>query len=316
MSRKLFGKSFPYLRYTPFPSRRMSPFRYVGGKSMLAYHILPWLDWGEVYVEPFCGGASVFWQKEPHPVEVLNDINEDIVNVFRCLQDKKLFWDLARRIAWTPYSKAEFERAKQTLKESSDPVDRAWALVVASSQSVNGNLSCWSRSFVSRGGMSSGNSRWRGRIAILRWWHDRLTRVQLDCRDALEVIQYWDSPKTIFYLDPPYLLGTRKGKSYYRFELTDLQHRELLSLLLKVKGNVVLSSYSNELYDSFLRSAGWEEIRVSVKCPAPVLCGADRKENGDGSVSSRESFGRDEVLWISPGLVKAVGRNNTFSTLL
>lgn len=83
---------------------------------------------GRPYCEPYAGAASVFWSRDPAPVEVLNDLDDRIVNLFRVLQDREQFEELRHRIMWTPYARAEFGRALDILKTGSDdPVERAGA---------------------------------------------------------------------------------------------------------------------------------------------------------------------------------------------
>lgn len=269
----------------PAPRRTMAPIRWYGGKGRLAHKIVPLLPPGQVYVEPYCGAASVFWHLEPpRPVEVLNDLDGDIINLFRVLQRPRAFASLAHRITWTPHSRAEFVRALRT--KSSDPIERAWATMVRHSQGFAGKAKCagnWQRGFGSSCGMAKEASDWRKRIERLQWWHDRLTRVQLDNRDALEVIRHWDSPDTVFYVDPPYVQDTRvKGRrNDYAHECSDDHHAQLVDVLRAIKGKAVLSGYATGIYAP-LRRDGWKVRRFEVACYA-----------------SRARSKRTEVAWIS-----------------
>jgi DNA adenine methylase len=115
-----------------------SPIRYYGGKGTMVRKLLKLVpDGGEPYVEPYCGGASLFFAREPAPVEVLNDLNEEVVNLFRVFQDKASFEELRHRLMWTPYARKEFERALE-VSEDSDPVTRAWATFVKLNQGFSG----------------------------------------------------------------------------------------------------------------------------------------------------------------------------------
>mgnify|MGYP000667710245 CR=1 FL=1 len=287
----------------PKPSRIMAPFRYYGGKGHLARRLVPLLPRGQVYVEPFCGAASVFWHlPRPYPVEVLNDLDEDIVGVFRALQDKHEFEQLAHRLTFTPYSRAEFVRALRTLRDpDATPLDRAWAAVVAFNQSLAGLAERpgeWGRVFGSARGMASTSSFWRSRLRVLQVWHDRLTRVQLDCRDALEVIRYWDSPDTVFYIDPPYSPSTRVPgeRQVYRHEFTDAQHSALIDTLLQLKGKAVVSGYRTSLYDRL----DWPRIEVRTACSGS---NHNRGTKMCGKGAGIRHVPRTEVLWISPSCV-------------
>lgn len=281
------------------PNRVMAPVWYYGGKGNMAGKIVPLIPEGNVYVEPYCGAASIFWRLPPREVEVLNDIYEEIINLFRVLQDSKTFAELRHRLIWTPYSISEFRRALSIGRGEGDSsqVDMAWAFFVRQGQGFNGLSGTegnWSRVFVSSRDMAKTASSWRGRMKNLDFWHNRLTRVQLDCRDALEVIRYWDSPDTVFYCDPPYVPGTRKSKNVYAHEVDLDHHRKLVSTLLKVKGKVLLSGYGHLVYWP-LQKAGWKKINFQTACHAANK-GRGTKLRGKGAVT--EHVPRTEVLWI------------------
>ena len=101
------------LEAIPEPTRTMAPFRWPGGKGHLAKWVVSYLPRNaKVYVEPYAGAASVLWHlPEPYPIEVLNDLDERIVNLFRVLQDREKFEELLHRLVWTPYARSEFVRA-------------------------------------------------------------------------------------------------------------------------------------------------------------------------------------------------------------
>jgi DNA adenine methylase len=281
------------------PNRVMAPVMWYGGKGNLARRLMPHLPPGKVYVEPYCGAASMFWHlQEPRPVEVLNDLDGEIINLFRCLQDKAAFEELMHRLIWTPYSLDEFRRALQTPLDA-PPIDRAWALFVRQNQGFGGVAETeghWGRTFTSTRGMAGLASNFRGRIKLLTRWHDRLTRVQLDSRDALKVIRYWDSADTVFYLDPPYVTGTRvKGTTdVYSHEQDDEHHAELVELLLSIEGQAMLSGYAHEIYVP-LEHAGWERIELATTSSAASR-GRGTKLRGKGS--ALEHAKRTEVIWV------------------
>ena len=247
----------------------MSPFKYFGGKGLLARWIVSFLPRGKIYVEPFCGAASVFWHlPAPYPIEVLNDLDGDIVNVFRVLQDPQKFKLLAHKLTWTPYSLAEMMKANEVVfGDCEDPVERAWGVIVLANFSVAHSLDApslerrWGRDLLHiDNGMAGGCNDWRKRLTLLDFWHERLTRVQIDNRPALEVIRYWDTEETVFYLDPPYPHQTRKGGGY-RCEMTDEDHYELIDTLLTLEGKVVLSTYPSPIYDR-LKGHGLSLIHI------------------------------------------------------
>jgi DNA adenine methylase len=116
-----------------------APFKYFGGKGKMLAKLLPLLPSHKVYVEPFCGAASLFFAKPTSPVEVLNDLNEDVVNVFRVLQNKETHEELRFRLMYTPYARSEFVRAIEMLdRKDLTPVDRAWAFMVRQNMGFGG----------------------------------------------------------------------------------------------------------------------------------------------------------------------------------
>ena len=252
--------------------RLRAPIQYYGGKGNMISRILPLFPPHHLYCEPFGGAASLLFAKTPASVEVYNDLNQQVVNLFRCLQDKAKFEALQHRLRHTLYSRAEFARAIEIDRnEQADDLDRAWAVFVLHNQGFGGKPpplipANWGRVFTSTRGMAQCNSAWIMRLSMLPDWHRRLLMVQIDCREALEVIRYWDRPDTLFYVDPPYILNTRRGGKAYPHEMTDAQHRELVDLIQQVCGKVILSAYNHPIYD-VLESAGWRKITYQNVLP-------------------------------------------------
>ena len=279
--------------------RLRAPFQYFGGKGNMLTKLLPLLPPHKVYVEPFCGAASLFFAKTPSPVEVLNDLNEDVVNVFRVLQDKETHEELRFRLMYTPYARSEFLRAIEMLKrEDLTPVDRAWAFMVKQNMGFGGKGGAkggnWGRVFISKQGCADVCNSWLMRLSMLDAWRWRLMTVQIDCRDALEVIRYWDSPDTLFYVDPPYVAETRKTLDAYAYEMTADQHKELVESLLGIKGKAVVSGYEHPLYSPFAQS-GWKVYKFHTACYA---AGRIRQNGLQGDGSALAKVPRTEVVWV------------------
>jgi len=289
------------IELTRMPS---APFRWYGGKGCVTRWILshfpPPSAAFKVYVEPFAGAASVFWSlPRRYEVEVLNDIDERIVNVFRVLQCKQKFSELLHRLLWTPYSLAEFRRAGAILDgEAADDVTRAWAFLVVLNQGFAGHTAhtpgCWGRTFTTR----ATRSYW-ARVAFLREFHARLANVQLDCRDALDVIAYWDRPETLFYVDPPYVISTRRYGRYDN-EMTDEQHEQLVDTLLKLQGGAIVSGYAHPIYGQ-LEKYGWHRVDYERSCDA---IGRIRKSRSQGQTRRLANALRIHSLWISPTVAR------------
>jgi len=185
-----------------------APVVWPGGKGGMLRKLLPLIPpGGEPYCEPYAGAAWVLFARPPAPAEVLNDLDGDLINLFRVLQDRTRCRELYRRLRYTLYARAELVRAMDILRNgSTDPVERAWAYFVARNQSVSGKLPTgpgnWSRRFTSSSGTVT--ARWSTRLALIPAWRRRLQLVQIDQMDALDVLDYWDNPAAVFYVDPPY----------------------------------------------------------------------------------------------------------------
>jgi DNA adenine methylase len=174
------------------------------------------------------------------------------------------------------------ERRASLYRESRD--ERLFsALFVLARQSRQGLRKCFATPSPgrNRGGMDERSSAWLSAVEGLPEVHARLCGVVVEERNALALIHQEDGPGTLFYCDPPYFHPTRTArKAYGPFEMTEAQHRELLAVLLWVKGKVMLSGYANDLYDEAL--AGWTRDTFDVA------------NHASGSRTKRKMT---EVLW-------------------
>ena len=223
--------------------------RYPGGKARIADWIISHFPPHEVYCEPFFGSGAVFFRKAPIRIETINDINGDVVNLFRVCREHPD--ELAQLVALTPYSREEY---RASFKPTDDPIERARRTLVKyhqsfarSAQESNG----WRNTQVSTG--PSDAKVWNKLPELFGKISRRLKDAQIENSDALELIKRYDNPETLLYLDPPYPLDLRR-KNMYCNEMTQEQHEEMLSLVKKSKSKIILSSYANELYDKELSS--------------------------------------------------------------
>ncbi len=273
------------------PSRPV--LRYHGGKWILAPWIIAHFPAHRIYVEPYGGGASVLIRKLRSYSEVYNDLDGEVVNVFRVLQSVGRSRALRRRILLTPFARAEFE---MSYEPTEDPVERAHRTLV---RSFMGHGSNAIQAAHGRTGFRA-NAHRQGTTPAADWKHwpdqvprfvERLRGVTIECRDALQVIAQQDSPHTLFYVDPPYVHSTRSQgnladkKHFYAHEMDETQHADLAAALRKVVGYVVVSGYPSALYDQDLY-AGWYRV--------------ERHAIADGALPRRE------VLWLSPRTVDAI----------
>ena len=233
--------------------------RYYGGKWRIAPWILSHFPKHVCYVEPFGGGASVLLQKEPSRIEVYNDLDGEVVAFFRVLRERPQ--DLIRAIKLTPYSREEYKAAWEP---ATDELERARRLYVRSRQGRGG---CTREAFTgwrfqrtdNRGKSLTGD--WLT-VAHLEDACKRFLEVQIENDDALKVIERYDTPQTLFYVDPPYVTDTRyeTARREYRHEMSDDDHRALAAGLQKIKGMVIVSGYPSELYQELY--AGWRRVEM------------------------------------------------------
>ncbi|PAX17107.1 DNA methyltransferase [Vandammella animalimorsus] len=257
-----------------------SVLRYFGGKWAIAPWVIAHLPAHRIYVEPFGGAAGVLLRKPRSRIEVYNDLDEEIVGLFRVLQDPRQCQRLIRLLRRTPYARCEFERA---FVSSSDPLIRAQRAIVRAYQSFHHEALFNPRKTTfadarHRSGNHCKAHEWASYPRHLVQVCRRLQGVVIERRDALEVIRAQDTAETLFFVDPPYLPSTR-SKAGYRHEMDEAQHVQLLERLRTIQGRAVVAGYPSELYDDLLSS--WQRVQ--------------RPHRAAGSARART-----EVLWISP----------------
>ncbi len=245
-------------------SRIDPPLKWHGGKFYLAPHIVRLMPPHTHYVEPFAGGLSVLLSKNPEGVsEVVNDLNEELTNFWRVLQGDDTFGRFQRTLQATPFSEVEWNAS--TKEPGDDPVENAIRFFVRCRQSLAGRMDRFtplSKTRVRRG-MNEQSSSWMSAVDGLPVLYQRLRRVAILNRDALDVIRSQDGPDTLFYLDPPYLAETRASEDVYAHEMTTAQHSKLLQLVCGCKGKVMLSGYESGLYSRHLKD--WKRHEFAIK---------------------------------------------------
>ena len=255
--------------------------RYHGGKWRVAPWIIKHLPEHRVYVEPFGGGGSVLLRKERSYAEIYNDLDGEIVNLFRVARDNG--HELVRAIHLTPFARAEFvesyapcsnaiEQARRTLTRSF----MGFGSAAASGKSTG------FRSNSNRSGTTPAHD-WMNFPEKLKTIVQRLRGVVIENRDAMDVMLQHDCSEAVHYVDPPYVHSTRShGASAhgYRYEMTDQQHRDLADVCRKLRGAVLISGYRCDLYDELYG----EWVRV------------DKNTHADGARD------RVESLWLSRGI--------------
>jgi DNA adenine methylase len=257
------------------------PLKTHGGKHYLASQIVALMPRHTHYVEPFAGGLSVLFAKSSEGVsEVVNDLNGDLMNFWRVLQDRKAFVEFKRRVQAVPFSEAEWQEAKTALATSdgstsrTNRIERAVQFFILCRQSMSGRCKDFApiTRTRTRRGMNEQASAWLKAIDGLVVVHARLQRVVVLNRPAVEVIRSQDGPDTLFYLDPPYVPDTRSaGQVFGEFDMTEAQHAELLDVICGVQGKVMISGYACDLYDTKLAKWHRHEFELPNNAASGVL---------------------------------------------
>ena len=233
--------------------KRYAPITYYGGKSNMLKHILPLIPEHRLYVEPYCGGAAVFWGKEPSYREVLNDINQEVINFYRIIKTK--FDELKIEIECTLSSRAQYDHAREIYNSPEDYGDimRAWAFWVQTNMSFS-NILCgsWAFAKTAQGGSDGSNIFWK-KQRFEKWMDLRLKNTQLECDEALDVIRRYDDLKTFLYIDPPYF-SSDQGH-FQGFTLEDFNN--LLNMLSDIKGKFLLSTYPETVLSEYVEKNNW-----------------------------------------------------------
>lgn len=263
--------------------------RYHGGKFRIASWVMGFFPPHTCYVEPFGGAAGVLLQKPRTYAEVYNDLDSDVVNFFRVLQDPDLRMQLLERLVLTPYARAEFEKAWRPARGQ---VERARRLAIRAQMGFgSGGATKGSTGFRIDTKREYGTAQglWAAYPDAIAEAGQRLAGVLVENRPAIEVMKAHDAPSTLHFVDPPYVLSTRNKRAsapqgVYKHEMTDSDHSQLLNALGELTGMVVLSGYESALYADQLH--GWQRHSTDARISA-----------GRGSAI------RTEVVWLNPACV-------------
>lgn len=249
--------------------------KYPGSKWRLAPWIISHLPPHQVYLEPFFGGGAVLFNKPPSALETVNDLDSDVVNLFRVMREQPD--ELARLISLTPFAREEFylchEKTGVPLEDARRFLVQIWQGFAGRTSSPSG----WAhfRCAIKGGDLAARFSRVPERILATA---HRLKHVQIECLPALELIPKHKSKEVLIYADPPYPLATRTGGKMYKHEMTDGDHVQLLAMLNDHPGPVVLSGYACDLYKDAL--VGWSMVT--------------RRQ------TTQQGVQKEESLWLNP----------------
>jgi len=216
-------------------------------------HILPLIPHHRLYVEPFVGGASVLFGKRPALSEVINDVNDVLINFWRCCQTR--FDDLQREIRLYLYSERQFHQARELLRNpSDDAVKNAaafWFVCLTAYLHMHRSATMNMTKVAEHGPQSRVLA--NKRDSFVHDICDRISTVHIQCKDALDCIRQWDCDDAFFYVDPPYYNSCCCGLGHY----TESDYRALLETLSNIKGRFLLSSYPSALLDEAVARNRW-----------------------------------------------------------
>ncbi len=277
-----------------------SPIRWIGGKSRLLKHILPLIEPhpGEsVFVDCFGGSGVVTLNKTRHPSETYNDMNGDLVNLFRVIRDPDgvvhLWWELIN----TPNSREEFRDSIPNEKFSPlTPVQRAARFVIQCRQAFGGGghpgrqntERNWGTARGSSRGINDSVARWFSVMMELPRIHRRMIPVVVDQQDALRCIRQWDGPSTLFYCDPPYV-----GKEDCYSVGDESLHARLAEALNHIQGRAVLSYYDHPTVANLYPEASWTRTRV---CTRVTACGNTKRDPNGPPSKQKNGTARVELI--------------------
>lgn len=250
--------------------------QYAGSKFRLAKWVIKHFPSHDAYIEPFCGAASILFQKTPSQLEIINDLDGNVTNFFDVLRSRTD--ELIRAIELTPYSRAELIRAHKPCEDSLERARRFYVMGWQKFGGVqDGHEGSWRYGKVDGGECRSPLKDWLTRCSDLPKFAKRLRNVYIECDTALEVIRRHDHPKALIYNDPPYVASTCTEDKYAE-AMSDQDHIELAECLNRAQGSAIVSGYNNELYRELY--SGWKMVTKQAY--------------------TIKTVGRRECLWLSP----------------
>lgn len=205
---------------------------WLGGKRRLAERIFPFFPAHECYVEPFAGGAALFFLRPtPAKVEVLNDINGDLVNLYRVVQHH--LEEFVRQFKWALSSRQVFKWLQATRPETLTDIQRAARFYYLQQNAFGGKVQ--GQTF----GTATTTPPGLNLLRIeedLSTAHLRLAGAYVENLPWRRCVEMYDRPHTLFYLDPPYWQTEGYGVEF-GFE----QYEEMAEVLARIQGRAIIS---------------------------------------------------------------------------
>lgn len=235
---KMFGN--PYDK----PAKKVlrPPFGYPGGKIKSVKNIVPILTNidHKVYVEVFGGSAAVLINKPKVKMEVYNDRYSGVVAFYKCIRDPKKLFQFCEKVELSIMSKEDWYDFHATWHDCADDVERAFRWYYMLSYSFGGMSRNWGH-----GKATTGAGKIRDKIPLFWQVHQRFEKVQIDNADWRDCIHMYDSPDTLFYLDPPYIEADNRAC----YAHSEINYDDLMGVIRNCQGKVALSGYDNPIFE-------------------------------------------------------------------
>jgi DNA adenine methylase len=275
------------------------PLPYIGGKNRLAKKIISILPDHTTYVEPFAGGAQVFFHKEPSRVEILNDLNGEIVNFFRVCQWH--YTELIRHLRYCLASRKLFKILSAADPDTLTDVQRAARFFYLQKNSFGGHVVHQNYHYCVT---KPPNYNPKRIPEIIEKAHARLQGVQLESLPYEVILEKYDSPGTLFYLDPPYW-----GRKLYRFNFSENDFLGLKRRLDRIRGKFILSL--NDLPEVRTLFSGFAIERLEIAYTSQQIAGRRYGEllimNFSPSSLTSKSISKASRRGITPLSIESVG---------
>jgi len=246
-----------------------SPIVYYGGKTHMLKYILPLIPSHKTYVEPFCGGAAVFFAKQPSKVEILNDKNLFLMIFYEMAKTKAN--ELLAKVDLLLHHEAIYKKYKDLYKKhknlmykqptelkinENDKLEIAIMVWYLSNLCYNSEIGA-GFAFSKEQNLAKNT---QSKKNILQQSIHRIENCQLFTRDALEIIDMFDSRETFFFVDPPYISADQGHYEGYTNEM----FIDLLNKLQNIKGKFMLTSYDEEILNKYTTKNKWSQVKISI----------------------------------------------------
>jgi len=230
-----------------------TPITYYGGKQRMLRHILPLIPAHEKYIEPFCGGAAVFFAKHPANLEIINDKNDNVINFYRCCKENMPA--LKKRIETLIYSRSIYRRCilVNSNPQNYDKIERAAAFFALSAMCVGSVIGSGFSTNINISRSLKPRRLTKKKKMFCEKLSSRFDNTIIENMDAVELLKLYDTPSAFFYIDPPYF-NANMGH-YAGFTAADFE--TLLLTLSQIKGKFLLSCYESDLLKNYLENNAW-----------------------------------------------------------